>query len=110
MKLSVLLSGAILPSIALAYPSKILQGDLSEEALAEISNLAGLIKKEAHIKRQLGLNVLKPGFNAKAQLISTSGEHKFVCLHQPRSKSFNSDGNMDRLRQARTTFADHAQV
>lgn len=83
MKLSFVYLAALLPSFTVAYPSNLLKGDISEDALAELSALIARIgkeTKEAHTKRQFGLNIVKPIFDAKAQYISTTGENRFVCL------------------------------
>jgi hypothetical protein len=79
MKASLLCSATLFSVSALAFPTSLLNGDLSEEALAEINTLAAKVAREARTKRQLG--IIKPGFNADAQRISTTGEHQYVCGH-----------------------------
>lgn len=71
-------SAAFLPLVALAYPSNLFSHDFSDETLAEITSLAAQIKEEALTRRQLGLNVVKFGFDAKSQYVSTTGEYRFV--------------------------------
>jgi hypothetical protein len=77
MRFSLLCSAALFSSTAFAFPTNLLRGDFSEDALAEITALAAKITHEAESKRQLG-NV-KRGFNADAQRVSTTGDHKYVC-------------------------------
>jgi hypothetical protein len=77
MKASLLFGATLFSISAFAFPANLLNGDISEEALAEISALAAKITREAKTKRQLG--IVKPGFNADAQRISTTGKHRYVC-------------------------------
>jgi hypothetical protein len=77
MKASLLFGATLLSISAFAFPANLLNGDISEEALAEISALAAKITREAKTKRQL--DIVKPGFNADAQRISTTGKHQYVC-------------------------------
>jgi hypothetical protein len=79
MKVSLLCSATIFSLAAFAFPSNLLNNDFNDDALAEITALAERITKEAETKRQLGSAILPPGFDADAQLVSNTGEHRYVC-------------------------------
>jgi hypothetical protein len=79
MRASLLCSATIFSLAAFAFPTNLLNNDLSDDALAEITELAAKITKEAETKRQLGSAILPPGFDADAQLVSNTGEHRYVC-------------------------------
>ena len=83
MKLSLLYSATLLCTATFAFPASLLNGDMSPEQLAQISSLAERISREAHTqktKRQAGLGLLKPGFDAEKQRVSTTGAHRYVCF------------------------------
>ena len=106
MKVSLLCSATFFTLATFAFPANILDNELGDEALAEITELAAKITREAKTKRQLGAAILPPGFNADAQRISTTGRWRYV------SKSLKSDmltanSPVRRLRQAQTTFVGH---
>ncbi|KAI1522365.1 Peroxidase-2 domain containing protein, partial [Pyrenophora tritici-repentis] len=61
-----------------AFPANLLNNDLSAEALAEITEIAAKITREAETKRQLGASILPPGFDADAQRISTTGKWRYI--------------------------------
>ncbi|USP80352.1 uncharacterized protein yc1106_07626 [Curvularia clavata] len=79
MKFSTLCSASLFAASAFAFPASLLNKDISDETLAEITGLVEKIKREADVKRQLGAGIIKPGFNANAQRISTSGEHRYIA-------------------------------
>jgi hypothetical protein len=82
MKASILCSVALFSWAAFAFPANLLNNfpaDLSDEALAEVTELAAKITREVETKRQLGASILPPGFDADAQRISTTGDHRYVC-------------------------------
>jgi hypothetical protein len=79
MKASLLCSATIFSLAAFAFPTNLLNNDINDDALAEITELAAKITKEAETKRQLGSGILPPGFDADAQRVSTAGEHRYVC-------------------------------
>ena len=88
MKFSTLCSASLFAASAFAFPANLLNKDISDETLAEITGLVEKIKREADVKRQLGTGVFKPGFDANAQRISTSGEHRYVCAFLDIEKEF----------------------
>jgi hypothetical protein len=71
MKTSVLYSVTLFSSAVFAFPHYLLKGD----PLLDIDALAARITREAQTKRQ----ILKPGFNADAQRVSTTGEHVYIA-------------------------------
>jgi len=86
MKASILCA-TLFSSAVLAFPANLLNNlpaDLSDEGLAEITELAAKITRAVEdmpanlAKRQLGASILPPGFDADAQRISTTGEHRYV--------------------------------
>ncbi|CAN9089997.1 unnamed protein product [Alternaria alternata] len=77
MKVSVL-CGAILFSLAtFAFPASMLKGDISDATLAEITALTERIARDLESKRS-GAHV-KRAFDAEAQRISTTGDHKYIA-------------------------------
>jgi hypothetical protein len=112
MKVSVLYSVSLFVSAALAFPANLLNGDISDETLAEINGLVAKIKREAETKRQLGLGVLKPGFDADAQRISTTGDHRYVSFRVALSGGNvgSCADNVARLHRVRMISVDHALV
>jgi hypothetical protein len=76
MKASLFLS-TVFAFQAFAFPAALLNGGLSAEDLAKITELALNISAQ-HEKRQLGLGIFEPGFDAKAQKIETTGTHAYV--------------------------------
>jgi hypothetical protein len=77
MKVSILCS-ATLFTAAFAFPANLLKGDISKATLAEITSLTEKIARDLETKRQ-GDHV-KRAFSAEAQRISTTGDHKYVCI------------------------------
>lgn len=74
-----MLCSAMLFSLAtFGFPANLLNKDINEDTLAEITALATKITRDAEAK-QNGANV-KRGFNADAQRVSTTGEHKYVSV------------------------------
>jgi len=109
MKVSLLYSATLFTLATFAFPANILNNELGDEALAEITELAAKITREAKTKRQLGAAVLPPGFNADAQRVSTTGKWRYVR----RSLEFDTltaDSPVHRLLQAQTTFVGHVLV
>ncbi|PZC88200.1 Peroxidase-2 domain containing protein, partial [Pyrenophora tritici-repentis] len=78
MKLSLLCSATLFTLATYAFPANLLNNDLSAEALAEITEIAAKITREAETKRQLGASILPPGFDADAQRISTTGKWRYI--------------------------------
>ncbi|KAH5199459.1 hypothetical protein HBI46_227220 [Parastagonospora nodorum] len=77
MKVSVLCSATLFSLATFAFPANLLNKDISEDTLAEITALAAKITRDAEAKKN-GANV-KRGFNADAQRVSTTGEHKYIA-------------------------------
>jgi hypothetical protein len=87
MKASIVCSATLFSWAAFAFPANLLNNlpaDLSDEGLAEITELAAKITRAVEempanlAKRQLGASILPPGFDADAQRISITGEHRYV--------------------------------
>ena len=78
MKSSILLS-AIFGLQTLAFPAALMKGDLSADELARITELTEKIASASR-KRQLGLNVVSLGFDAKTQKVDISGDHAYVSV------------------------------
>jgi hypothetical protein len=78
MKVSVLCSATLFSLATFAFPANLLNKDISEDTLAEITALAAKITRDAEAK-QNGANI-KRGFNADAQRVSTTGKHKYVSV------------------------------
>jgi len=79
MKFSVLCSATLWSLSALAFPAGLLNGDnVSDEMLAEITELAAKIQKQAETARAPG-SEKRAAFDAGAQRVDTTGEHKFVA-------------------------------
>jgi hypothetical protein len=76
MRASLICSVALSPLASFAFPSNLLRGDISEEALAEITALATKIQRDTEEKRSFSKG--KRAFNADAQRISTTGKHAYV--------------------------------
>jgi hypothetical protein len=76
MKASILCGAALFSLTTFAFPTSLLNSDISDATLAEITALADKITKEIETRRHPV--VAKRGFNADAQLISTTGEHEYV--------------------------------
>ena len=66
---------------SLAFPAALVSGDLPAEELAKITTLAERISVQAQ-KRQLGLDLVDVGFDAKAQKPDLSGDHAYVSAFQ----------------------------
>lgn len=80
MKTSLLCGASLFSLAAFAFPTSLLQNDIGQDTLAEITALAAKITREAESKQKLG-NV-KRGFNAEAQSVSITGQHEYVCDHR----------------------------
>lgn len=76
MKVSVLCSVTLFSLATFAFPASMLKGDISKTTLAEITALTERISRDLESKRS-GAHV-KRAFNAEAQRISTTGDHKYV--------------------------------
>jgi hypothetical protein len=76
MRASLICSATLFPLASFAFPANLLRGDISEDALAEITALAAKIHRDTETKRDSS-NV-KRAFNADAQRISTTGKHAYV--------------------------------
>jgi hypothetical protein len=115
MKATIFCSATLFSLAAFAFPANLLNNinkDIGAEQLAEITELAAKISREVETKRQLGANILPPGFDAKAQLVSTTGDHKYVCspVKMKDSSALNADDPMHRSHQVRETSVDLARV
>lgn len=87
MKASIFCSATLFTWATLAFPSNILQGDIkanllkgsdiSQDTLAEITALSEKIARDLETRSQGGH--VKRAFNAEAQRISITGDHKYVC-------------------------------
>ncbi|EOA83046.1 hypothetical protein ACJQWK_04537 [Exserohilum turcicum] len=77
MKVSVLCSATLFSSAAFAFPASMLKGDISKTTLGEITSLAESISRDLESKRS-GAYVGR-AFNAEAQRISTSGDHRYIA-------------------------------
>lgn len=60
-----------------AFPTALMNGDVSAVELSRITQLADKIAAESR-KRQAGLGLIDVGFDAKAQKVDTSGQHAYV--------------------------------
>lgn len=76
MKASVLCSATLFSLATFAFPASMLKGDISRTTLVEITALTERISRDLESKRS-GAHV-KRAFNAEAQRISTSGDHRYV--------------------------------
>lgn len=76
MKVSILCSATLFTLATFAFPANLLKGDISEATLAEITALTEKITRDLETQRQGGY--VKRAFNAEAQRISTTGEHRYV--------------------------------
>jgi hypothetical protein len=87
MKASLLCSLSLYSLSTLAFPASLFKNDMSDETLAEITALAARItsdletEKEGNVKRGLA-------FNAEAQYISNSGEHRYVRTFVPTLRAY----------------------
>lgn len=91
MKTSLLCSATIFSLAAFAFPANVLSADVSGATPAEITALVAKNTLEANTKRQAGLNLLKPGFDANAQRISTTGDHRYVCISNLKDEHYVAD-------------------
>ena len=78
MKIALICSVALFLPV-FASPTKLVNTDISEDTLNEITALLANITNQANTKRQLGLGITKTGFNADAQRVSNSGKYRYVC-------------------------------
>jgi hypothetical protein len=76
MKASLLCSATLFSLATFAFPANLIKNDISEDTLAELTSLAAKITQDFETKQQQG-NV-KRAFDAKAQRISTTGDHAYV--------------------------------
>ncbi|KAI4935087.1 uncharacterized protein J4E92_002373 [Alternaria infectoria] len=77
MRVSVLCSASLFSLATFAFPASMLKGDISEATLAEITALTENISRDFESKRS-GTHV-KRAFNAEAQRISITGDHKYIA-------------------------------
>ncbi|EUC31640.1 hypothetical protein COCCADRAFT_6478 [Bipolaris zeicola 26-R-13] len=77
MKASVLCSATLFSLATFAFPASMLKGDISRTTLVEITALTERISRDLESKRS-GAHV-KRAFNAEAQRISTSGDHRYIA-------------------------------
>jgi hypothetical protein len=110
MKVSVLCSATLFSLATFAFPASMLKGDISEATLAEITALTEKISSDFESKRST--THVKRAFNAEAQRISTTGDHKYVSgpieMHDVRITSTNAF--VSRLRQGPMISVDLALV
>jgi hypothetical protein len=76
MKASLLFGAALFSLATYAFPANLLDNDISDDTLAEITALAARITREAETNRHAG--IVKRGFNADAQRVRTTGDHEYV--------------------------------
>jgi hypothetical protein len=76
MKVSLVCSATLFSLATLAFPANLLKGDISDATLAEITALTEKITRDLETKQQGGH--VKRAFNAEAQRLSTTGDHKYV--------------------------------
>ncbi|CAN9092107.1 unnamed protein product [Alternaria alternata] len=76
MKVSVLCGATLFSLATFAFPASMLKGDISDATLAEITALTERIARDLESRRS-GAHV-KRAFDAEAQRISTTGDHKYV--------------------------------
>jgi hypothetical protein len=76
MKASLLYSATLFCFSTFALPTNLLNDDIGEETLAEITALVAKITREVETGQQRG--IVKRGFNADAQRVSTTGKHQYV--------------------------------
>jgi hypothetical protein len=76
MKVSFFCSATLFSLATLAFPANLLQGDISDATLAEITALTEKITRDLETKQKGGY--VKRAFNADAQRLSTTGDHKYV--------------------------------
>lgn len=112
MKVSLLCSATLFTLATFAFPANLLNNDLSDVALSEITELAAKIKQQALSKRQLGTAILPPGFDADAQRVSTIGQWKYVrrSLEIEAFDMFGANHPVRRLRRVRMTSVGLALV
>ncbi|CAN9232564.1 unnamed protein product [Alternaria alternata] len=77
MKFSVLCGATLFSLATFAFPASMLKGDISDATLAEITALTERIARDLESKRS-GAHV-KRAFDAEAQRISTTGDHKYIA-------------------------------
>jgi hypothetical protein len=77
MKFSVLCGTTLFSLATFAFPASMLKGDISDATLAEITALTERIARDLESKRS-GAHV-KRAFDAEAQRISTTGDHKYIA-------------------------------
>jgi hypothetical protein len=110
MRASLICSATLFPLASFAFPANLLSGDISEDALAEITALAAKIHRDTEVKRDFS-NV-KRAFNADAQRVSTTGKHAYVRtlmhFHNLSHHYKIADCSFHRLRQGLVTFVDLA--
>lgn len=77
MKVSLLWGASLFSAATFAFPANLPKGTISEDALAEINELVARVTKEAEARQQSGLEK-RLFFNADAQRVSNTGDHKYV--------------------------------
>jgi hypothetical protein len=75
MKASLFCGATLFTAATFAFPASLPLGDINPDAVAELSSL---IAKEAEAQQQPGLEK-RIAFNADAQRVSNTGDHKYVC-------------------------------
>jgi hypothetical protein len=79
MKASILCSATLFSLATFAFPANLLNGDISAATLAEITSLTEKSTRDLEAKRQGGQGGhVRRAFNAEAQRISNTGDHKYV--------------------------------
>jgi hypothetical protein len=78
MKTSLFWSASLFAS-AFAFPASLLNKDISDDQLAEITALAAKVKAEIQSNETRG-NVKRLGFNADAQRVDTTGQWEYVRI------------------------------
>jgi len=78
MRVSLLCGAALYSTATFAFPTNLPKGEIGEDVLAEISAVMARVTREAETKRQSGVEKRALSFNADAQRVSTTDEHKYV--------------------------------
>ncbi|EUC28077.1 hypothetical protein COCCADRAFT_9483 [Bipolaris zeicola 26-R-13] len=83
MKTSILYTASLLITATTAFPTALLNSDISSDTLAEINSIVAKIEREtaaaSNTKRQLGFGFVKPGFDANVQRVSNTGVHRYIA-------------------------------
>jgi hypothetical protein len=79
MKASLLCGATLFTAATFAFPANLSKGDLSEDALAEITTLMARLTKETEAQPRRTVEK-RLSFDAEAQRVSITGAHKYVRM------------------------------